>query len=269
MSDDLASLALQLEWGVDEALEADPLDRLRTVRASDPALPPAPPASAAPARGPIAAGTAAPIGHAARAEQLARSATDLDALAGLLAGFDGSALSHTAENLVFGEGRPDAELVVIAEAPGAEDDASGRPLSGAVGAYLDRMLGSIGLRREAIRVACLVPWRPPGDRPPSAAEIAVFRPFLHAQLRLLDARHHLLLGATVAGAVAEARGTTRKLRGSVLPLRIEGLRADATGLVMTPPAQLMREPSLRRDAWRDLLALRSALDAGFDGGAGA
>ena len=175
--DALTALRLQIEWGADEALEIAPLDRLRAL-APNPA--PAPPPSAAPpatSRGPAAPAVMSP--PAIRAEQAAARATNLSELRDAIAAFDGCALRETASALVFAEGDPAHGLLLIGDAPGADDDRAGHPFAGPPGAYLDRMLASIGLDRAHALLAPLIPWRPPGDRPPSPAELADCLPCCH------------------------------------------------------------------------------------------
>lgn len=247
--DDLAALRLQLEWGADEALEDAAVDRFR--------------ASARPgAQAPVAAvpPAAAPLASpAATARALATAAADLDALRAALEGFEGCDLRHTAGSLVFGAGPAEAPLVVIAEAPDEADDASGRPLSGAAGAVLARVLGHAGIGPAMVRVVCLVPWRPPGGRPASPNEVACCLPFLEAQLRLLDARVAVLLGATVARALTGAQGTVRQLRGDWREVRLTGRPTPLEALVMMPPSQFMSTPKSRRATWADTLMLRRKL----------
>src|SRR5450759_420591 len=154
--DAVGLLRLQMEWGADEALDETPVDRLRPVgRAPAPARPP--PAREQPA--PTATGT--PV------ERAIRAAAQAESLAGLraaIAGFEGCPLRDMATNMVFATGDPDAGLLLIGGAPAADEDRSGLPFSGREGALLDQMLAGVGLKREAMLLAPLIPWRPPGGR---------------------------------------------------------------------------------------------------------
>src|SRR5690606_40495524 len=129
------------------------------------------------------------------------------------ASFDACALKHTATNLVFGDGSPEAALMCVGEAPGADEDRAGRPFVGVSGQLLDRMLASIGYDRSRARIANILPWRPPGNRKPTAAETAMCLPFIRRQIELVRPQVLLLLGGT---AVANLLGRTegiQKLRG--------------------------------------------------------
>ncbi len=257
----LAALALQLDWGADEALEAAPPDRAPTPRAAAPV--PVPAAAPRVAAAPAALSVAVPTPLAARAAAAAAAADSLAALREAIAAFDGSALRETATNLVFSDGAPEAGLMLLGEAPGAEEDRLGRPFVGQSGQLLDRMLGSIGLRREdgQVYISNILPWRPPGNRTPSDAEIALFLPFALRHIALARPRHVVLLGGTAAKALLRAKDGIARLRGRWHQVELEG----AGTLPMLPtwhPAYLLRTPGAKRDAWADLLLLRRTLDAG-------
>ncbi|MDR3530581.1 MAG: uracil-DNA glycosylase family protein, partial [Rhodopila sp.] len=168
MDDAFALLRLQVEWGADEAIDLDPIDCLRPVE-SKPVLLPRPVAAPEPPKGT----------PGERALGLAGQASSLEDLRAAVAGFDGCALRDTASNLVFAEGDPASTTLLIGEPPGREEDRSGHPFAGAEGMLLDQMLASIGLTRAQLMLAPLLPWRPPGGRPPNPGEIAVCLPFLH------------------------------------------------------------------------------------------
>jgi uracil-DNA glycosylase family 4 len=256
--DALAALALQIEWGADEALAEHALDR-RVAEGAPPAALPvtaAPPATipvpavAAPAAGPAMA----PL---ARAQALAAGASDLAALQAALAGFDGCALRTTATNLVFGDGDPASAVVLVADVPGAAEDRAGTPFAGPAGLFLDRMLASIGLDRARLYATSLLPWRPPGDRKPAEAEIQLCLPFLWRHLALLRPRQVVLLGALAGRTLLPATG--RRARGWHR-LTVPGLAEPVPALALGSPAHIQATPAAKRDAWADLLRLRRALD---------
>lgn len=257
--DALALLRLQVEWGADEALEEAPLDRLAPPR---PASPPAPlPALArvVPMAPPIArVGTPPPI--VARAQAAADAAGTLEALRTTLAGFSGCPLHATATNLVFADGNPDAGLMLIGEAPGAEEDRAGKPFVGASGRLLDKMLASIGLDRGQVLITNLIPWRPPGNRAPTDSEVLTCLPFLLRHIALVRPRRIVLLGAMATKAISGNASGIRKLRGRWLELPVAGLDAPVRALPMLHPAFLLRTPGAKRDAWSDWLTLRRDLD---------
>ena len=270
--DDLSALRLQIEWGADEALEEAPVDRMREVRATPP--PPAPlpqgehgkPPSPA-ERGRVGEGAppAAPALPRATTAERALAATaaaaTLDALRAAIAEFDGCALRDTASHLVFAAGDPSADVLLIGEPPGAAEDRSGTPFAGPDGAYLDRMLASIGLERAQLMLTPLIPWRPPGDRPPSPTELAICLPFLHRLIALLGPRRLLLLGALPARALLPQTASRRRPRGAWIDTPIPGMPQPLPTLPIFSPAELMRSPKDRRAAWADLRLLRRTLDA--------
>ncbi len=196
----------------------------------------------------------------ARAEALAAAASTLDELRQALAGFDGCALRDTATNLVFADGNPASGLMLIGEAPGEEEDRSGRPFVGAAGRFLDRMLGSIGLDREQYLITNLIPWRPPGNRNPTDHEMLVCLPFLLRHIALVRPLHIVLLGGFASQAVLSDTLGIRKLRGRWRSAVIPGMDAPVPALPMLHPAYLLRNASAKRETWADLLLLRRTLD---------
>jgi DNA polymerase len=280
----VAALALQAEWGADEALEAAPLDRTARAGAQapapprpEPAPPPAgtapPPAGIAPSPAGIAPRQAtllrppaagAPPGPpaASRAAALAEAAPDLAALRAALAGFDASPLRETATNLVFADGVAESGLMFIGEAPGADEDRLGRPFVGQSGQLLDRMLASIGLDRGTnFYITNILPWRPPGNRTPTDAEVLLFLPFLLRHIALVRPRVLVLLGGSAAKGLLRTREGITRLRGRWHQVTLpDGSQLPA--LATLHPAYLLRTPSAKREAWADLLVLRQRLDAG-------
>jgi uracil-DNA glycosylase len=197
---------------------------------------------------------------AERALQAAVGAATLEALRAAIAEFDGCALRNTASHLVFAEGDPSAGLLLIGDAPGADDDRSGTPFAGAAGAYLDRMLASIGLERGKLLLTPLIPWRPPGDRPPNAGELALCLPFLHRLIALAAPQRLVLCGALAARTLLVQSGSRRRTRGAWQEVAVPGVSATLPALPTFSPVELMRTPADRRAAWADLRLLRRTLD---------
>ncbi len=268
-----AALALQLAWGADEALDDVPQDR----RAARRGAAPAPPAAAQ--QGAMAGGAAAaaaraapaalpgmqPGGALAEAEALAAAAPDLAALREAIAGFGGLALRDTATNLVFADGNPAAPLMLIGEAPGAEEDREGKPFVGASGKLLDRMLATIGLDRRgegagSFYVTNILVWRPPGNRNPTDSEVALSMPFLRRHIALVRPKLILMLGAVAVRSLTGAREGITRLRGRWFEVPVQGA-GEVPGLATLHPAYLLRNPGAKKDAWADLVALRERLDA--------
>jgi uracil-DNA glycosylase family 4 len=261
----LALLRWYIEMGADEAIGEEPIDRLAASAAPQPppgvAPPTPPPAGRAIAAAPPAA-LVESLGEAAQsARQLAATAHAVEALAELVARFDGCALKRTATNTVFADGNPAAPVMFIGEAPGADEDRIGRPFVGRAGQLLDRMLSAIGLDRTGVLITNVIYWRPPGNRTPTAAEIASCLPFVLRHIALVRPKVLVLCGGTAAGALLpQSQGITR-LRGRWFDLSIPGLDRPVPTLPMFHPSFLLRAPERKREAWRDLLALRARLDA--------
>ena len=251
--DDLTALRIQLEWGADEALEALPVNRLK----------PAPAAARAVAAVSTASARRAivvePGQGGGSAEALAAAATTLEALRAAIAGFTLCALRDTATSLVFAEGDPASGLMLIGDAPSADDDRAGRPFAGPAGDYLDRMLSSIGQHRAGLLLTPLIPWRPPGDRMPSPAELAACLPFLWRLIGLARPRRVMLLGPVAARCLLP--GTPRRRsRGSWVAMTVPGVPSTIPALPISSPAALHQQPQLRREAWSDLRKLRRDLE---------
>jgi DNA polymerase len=259
----LALLRWYIEMGADEAIGAEPVNRF----APAPAIPasilaptPRPSAASATAVAPPKALTESLAEAAQSARQLAASAETVEALAGVIAGFDGCGLKRTATNTVFADGNPAAPVMIIGEGPGADEDRIGRPFVGRAGQLLDRMLAAIGLDRQSAHITNVVYWRPPGNRTPTTAEIASCLPFVLRHIALVHPKILVLAGGTAAGALlAGGQGITR-LRGRWFDLEIPGLANPVPTLPMFHPSFLLRTPERKREAWRDLLALRARLD---------
>ena len=242
--DSLTALRLQIEWGADEALDDAPRDHFRPTPAAQP-LP-----------SPIAART---VPVTARGHAAAAKSSSLAELHAALEAFDGSPLRATATTTVRPDGNPDARLVLIADAPGADDDRAGTAFAGAAGQMLDRVLGSAGLDRSNLLLTHLVPWRPPGGRAPADSEIQACLPFLHRLFQLVRPEKLVLLGSVSVKAVTGSSDSIRRLRGRWLQAAIPGFDNVVPALAMLPLDQWLRTPAAKRDCWADLLALRTSL----------
>jgi len=270
--DALTALRLQIEWGANEALEAEPVDRLRptpvrphsvgsTAAGRSTIMPQVAATEVARPEGPVTREGATPReGPAERAARAAAAATTLDELRVAIAGFDGTTLRDTATNMLFLEGDPACGLLFVGEAPNADADRSGSLFSGVVGSYLEQMLHSIGLDRSTICLAPLIPWRPPGDRPPSQVEIAICLPFLQRMIQVVAPRRIVALGPLPARALLGATPMRRRPSPVWRDAAIPGCVAPIPTLTIPSPAILLRVPTQRRNAWADLRLLRHTLD---------
>ena len=195
---------------------------------------------------------------AVAAREAAANAKDLDALRALLEDFQGCGLRATATQLVFADGNPQARVMFVGEAPGYEEDISGRPFVGRSGKLLDRMLEAIGLDRTQAYIANIVPWRPPGNRTPTPQETAICLPFVRRQIELVDPDVLVCLGQPATQTLLGTREGITKTRGRWFKFDtgMREIRAVAT----LHPAYLLRQPLQKRLAWRDFLALKKALN---------
>ncbi|MBS0184990.1 MAG: uracil-DNA glycosylase [Proteobacteria bacterium] len=192
---------------------------------------------------------------------LSRKAQTLEELKNIMKTFEGCALKKTATNLVFGEGNEKASLMVIGEAPGADEDRLGRPFVGVSGQLLDKMFATIGLsRKENIYISNIIPWRPPGNRTPTPSEIAVCLPFLERHIELIGPKYLCFVGGVSTKALLNTTEGIIRLRGKWHGYKMPHLSTPIPALAMYHPAYLLRSPSKKREAWRDLLTLKAVLD---------
>src|ERR1700722_13273091 len=268
----LALLEWQIEMGADEAIGDTVIDRLASpapvaleqkpaptpaprAAASRPAASFATPTTAAPPRA-LTESAAEPV-QSARA--LAAQAMTIEALAALVAGFDACPLKRTATNTVFADGNPAAPVMIIGEAPGADEDRLGKPFVGRAGQLLDRMLAGIGLDRSGVQITNVIYWRPPGNRKPATAEIASCLPFVLRHIALSRPKGLVLAGGTAATSLLDTTEGITRLRGRWFNLAVPGIETPLPTLPMFHPAFLLRSPERKREAWRDLLALKAKL----------
>ncbi len=251
-----------LEWyraaGVDLAVGEEPVNRfaqrapvrpVAAVQAQD--------AAPAPHGAPLALPSAFLVDPAA-ARALAAGAQSLAELEAIVGAYDGCGLKLRATQLCFADGNPEAQIMLIGEAPGAEEDRQGKPFVGKSGQLLDRMLAAIGLDRTKVYIANTVPWRPPGNRTPTPEELAICLPFLHRQVELVAPKVILTLGGPAMQTVFSTSTGILKMRGrwSTVQMGNHGVEALPT----LHPAYLLRNPAAKQQAWRDMLSLKQRID---------
>jgi DNA polymerase len=192
------------------------------------------------------------------ARALAEAAPDLETLRAVMANFDGCSLKRTATQLVFADGVPGSRVMFVGEAPGGDEDRIGRPFVGRAGQLLDRMLKAIGLDRQKVYIANVVPWRPPGNRTPTAQETQICLPFIERQIHLANPEVLVCLGASAARTLLGVEGGIMRARGSWFdyPRQVGG---EIRALAMLHPAFQLRQPAHKQFAWADMRALASAL----------
>lgn len=274
--DNVAEKKALLDWyvaaGVDETIVEEPVNRFAaletastdngsTVREAQTAFTPptgAPPGVTRPAQKPpqLQSRDAA----VQTAQELAAGCTTLEELRTAFEAFDGCPLKETAMSFVFADGNPDARLMIIGEAPGGEEDRQGLPFVGPAGQLLDRMLAAIQLDRTQAYITNILPWRPPGNRNPTDAEIAACLPFLERHIMLAKPDLLVFVGGTAAKTLLRRTEGIMRLRGKWMtyePSSGESVPARA----LLHPAYLLRQPAQKRETWNDLLDVKSRLDA--------
>ncbi len=252
---DLAIKALADFWADMGFEEARALGVARPAAAATPAMRPgqAPrPATAAPggrrpeprrlANNPIA-----------EARRLAVGASTLGELKTAIETFTGCPLKAAAKNTVVCDGAYDAQVMIVGEAPGGEEDSQGLPFVGRAGKLLDKMLATIGLSRsENVYITNLIYWRPPGNRDPSPLEMQTCAPFLARQIELKAPKLLLTAGKFATQAMLGTEDGIMRLRGRKLRFTQEGLPAPIPCVPMLHPAYLLRRPEDKAKAWDDL-----------------
>lgn len=257
------TLALHLEFGVDECISETPIDRFATDQAKKAVPVKKTPAASAP--GPLRdpPGVQLPTPLAPRSEGLMQTAVALaggadsvEALKAAVENFDECPLKGTATNTVFADGNPQANIMMLGEAPGAQEDRQGLPFVGASGQLLDLMLASIGLDRTTVYISNVVFWRPPGNRNPTTNEIAACLPFVERHIELVDPDILIAMGGPAAKTLlGRAEGITR-LRGEWYTYATPRIVRPIDIMAVYHPAYLLRSPANKREAWRDFIEIK-------------
>lgn len=265
-------LQYYVDCGADEAMTDEAIDRTKLAPVVSPfpqssvekpdqkssgALPQIPAAVTDPASLAATPGAFEALGDA---RLLAAEATSIDELKAALDAFKGLTLKRTATQMVFSDGNPKARVMVIGEAPGADEDRLGRPFVGLSGQLLDRMLAAIGLSREEnVYITNVINWRPPGNRNPSDAEIALSLPFVQRHIELVNPAVLVFAGGVAAKALMQTNAGITRLRGKWAEHKTDGLEKPVPVLPIFHPAYLLRTPLEKRLAWADLLKLKEKL----------
>ena len=267
-------LSIYHQAGVDETISPLPHNRFHEIEDTLTFLPSPVAVPAVPLGSPISQEQQKSFGQTApllspklaleKATSSAHAAQNLGELKSALMAFEGCALKYTATNLVFGDGNPQARVMLIGEAPGADEDRQGLPFVGQSGQLLDKMLATIGLTRENFYITNIIPWRPPGNRQPTPAEAEACMPFVQRHIDLISPDFLILVGGTAAKTLLGARDGIMRLRGNWKDYTSE---AGKTMKVMAifHPAYLLRSPGQKREVWQDLIKIKhSLIDAGLD-----
>ena len=195
------------------------------------------------------------------AKRLAAQAQSLAELRAIVEQYDGCPLKKAAKNTVVCDGAFDADVMIVGEAPGGEEDARGLPFVGRAGQLMDKMLATIGLtRQQNVYITNLIYWRPPGNRDPSPVEMQMCAPFLMRQIELKKPKLLLTAGKFATHAMLNKEDGIMKLRGRKLSYQQDGMAAIPC-IPMLHPAYLLRNPADKAKAWDDLRTIAILCDA--------
>ena len=159
------------------------------------------------------------------------------------------------KQIVFGVGNPNAELMFVGEAPGADEDEQGEPFVGRAGQLLTKIIEAIGLKRSDVYIANVLKCRPPSNRAPELDEVAQCEPFLFRQIDTVQPKVIVALGTHAAHALLKIDTPISKIRGTVLEFR-----GGAKLIPTFHPAYLLRSPDRKRDVWEDMKKVRALLN---------
>lgn len=202
------------------------------------------------------------IDHSAVSRNIVNNITSLTELKKAVENFDGCELKNFASNTVFSDGVSDAKIMLIGEAPGANEDALGIPFCGESGKLLDKMLASINLsRKENVYITNTVFWRPPGNRAPTDMEIAICKPFIEKHIALIEPRLIVLVGSTAATGLLGKHAGITKIRQEYYNYSNQYLKTPITTTAIFHPAYLLRQPTQKKVAWNDLLKIQQFIIA--------
>ncbi|MCP5382849.1 MAG: uracil-DNA glycosylase [Kordiimonadaceae bacterium] len=193
-----------------------------------------------------------------KAEKLAAAAMSLEELRQAILEFDGCSLKNTASNTVFCDGNSQSDIMLIGEAPGADEDRIGKPFVGQAGQLLDRMFAAINMTRENdFYITNMLPWRPPGNRKPTDGECAMCLPFVRRHIELFNPKMIILVGGTSASALLNVQTGITKLRGKWVDYTLNNIKVPM--MPIFHPAYLLRQPQFKKQAWHDLLQIKERL----------
>lgn len=170
--------------------------------------------------------------------------------------FDAGPLSSHARQSVFARGNPEADVMIIGEAPNREEDIAGKPFMGRDGLLLDRMMASIGLSEQSVYMTTVMNWRQPQNRNPKPEDVEICLPFILRHIELAAPKFIVLLGNVSLSALTNLTGVMKN-RGQWQTVSIGDKNIPA--LPIYHPALLIKQPALKKEAWRDLLELRQKL----------
>lgn len=193
------------------------------------------------------------------ARKLASKCNSVDELRDAVKSFEGCEVKKTSTNTVFSDGNPNAKIMLIGEAPGANEDLQGIPFCGASGMLLDKMLSAIDLDRTKVYISNTVFWRPPGNRKPTDLELDMCRPFVEKHIALIAPQILILVGGVACYSLLDNTKNISNLRGRFHSYTNQYLSNSVTTAAIFHPAYLLRQPLQKRLAWEDLKQIKEYL----------
>jgi DNA polymerase len=195
---------------------------------------------------------------------LANNAKNLDELRKMVESFDGLAIKKTATNCVFGDGNPNSKIMLIGEAPGENEDLEGIPFCGVSGQLLEKMLKHVGFKRaENFYITNTIFWRPPGNRKPTAEELAICKPFLEKHIALINPDIIILIGATATLGVLESKDSISVMRKKISEYNNLYLKKSIPCFAIYHPSFLLRSASQKKVSWMDLIKIKKYISEKF------
>ena len=191
--------------------------------------------------------------------RIAKSCKDLSSLYEAVLNFDGCPLKATANKTVFSDGSENAEVMIIGEAPGANEDIEGIPFCGQSGKLLDQIFDSIDLTRSKnLYIANAIFWRPPGNRKPTNKELAICRPLVEKHIALIKPKLIVACGSSaLASLFPDITSPITKIRGDMIDYQNQFLTSKIKCMPIFHPSFLLRQPSRKKSAWEDMIKVRN------------
>ena len=187
-------------------------------------------------------------------ELLGDKAENLDKLKKSILSLNNCDLKRQAKNIVFSDGNPNSKIMLIGEAPGANEDEEGLPFVGRAGALLDKMLAAIDLDRKKVYISNIINYRPPDNRRPTDEEIKRYLPFITKHVEIISPKILVLLGSTAMNALIGNEVVISKMRGKWIEKKFGNCKTSV--IITFHPAFLMRQPAQKKMAWIDLKMIR-------------
>ena len=179
---------------------------------------------------------------------------DLDRLKKSIQNIKNCSLKTNAKNMVFSDGNPKSKIMLVGEAPGANEDEEGLPFVGKAGALLDKMLDAINLDRKKVYISNIINYRPPDNRRPTDEEIKRYLPFISKHIEIINPKILVLLGSTAMNALIGNEVVISKMRGKWIERKFGNCKTSV--IITFHPAFLMRQPAQKKMAWIDLKMIR-------------